>query len=120
MIELMSDLPNNVIGFTAHGKVTGDDYENVVIPTIEARLKEHDKLRLIYNCGEEFEGFEAAAMWDDAKVGMKHLTAWEKIAVVTDVDWMRMMTKAFGFAIPAKVRVFENDDLDDARAWASK
>ena len=27
-------------------------------------------------------------------------------------------TKAFGFAIPAKVRVFTNDQLDAAKSWA--
>ena len=120
MIELMSDLPDNVLGMTAHGKVTGEDYENVVIPALEARLAKHEKLRLVYHCGDEFEGYDAAAMWDDAKVGLKHLTAWDKIAVVSDVDWIRTMSKTFGFVMPGQVKVFANAELDAARAWASE
>lgn len=118
MIERMSDLPDHVLGFTAVGKVTGRDYEDVVVPAVEEALKEHSKLRLIYHIGEGFDGFTAAAMWDDAKVGLKHLTAWEKIAIVTDVDWIETTAKVFGFVMPAEVRLFDDDELDEARAWA--
>ena len=43
--------------------------------------------------------------------------AWERIAVVTDVDWIRTATKAFGFAMPGEVRVFSNAELGAARDW---
>jgi hypothetical protein len=36
---------------------------------------------------------------------------------VTDVDWIEKMIKAFGFAIPGEVRVFDGDDLEEARRW---
>jgi hypothetical protein len=48
---------------------------------------------------------------------MKHLTSFERVAVVTDVDWIGHMIKAFGFAIPGEIRVFPNGDLDEARSW---
>jgi hypothetical protein len=48
-----------------------------------------------------------------------NLAAWERIAVVTDVDWIRMATKAFGFAMPGEVRVFSNAELGAARDWLS-
>jgi hypothetical protein len=32
MIELRQDVPDNVVAMTAKGKVTADDYENVIIP----------------------------------------------------------------------------------------
>ena len=120
MIELMQDVPENVVALTAKGKVTGDDYENVIIPAIEARLKDYDKIRLLYQIGPEYTGYEAEAMWDDAKVGMKHLTHFEKIAVVTDDTWMIRATKAFGFMIPGEVRLFSNAELAEAKTWISQ
>ena len=27
-------------------------------------------------------------MWTDFKTGMEHLMCWQRIAVVTDVDWI--------------------------------
>ena len=51
MVELIPGLPDNVLGFKAVGKITGEDYETVVIPEIESRLATHDKLRAVYECG---------------------------------------------------------------------
>ena len=117
MIELIPNMPDNVVGLKAIGKVTGEDYQNVVIPAVEAALKKHDKVRLLYNCGSEFDGFEAAAAWDDAKVGLKHLTHFEKIAVVTDHSWMNDAVKVFGVMTPGEVRTYDGSQLSDAEKW---
>jgi hypothetical protein len=119
MIELLSGLPDNVLGFEAKGEVTGDDYERVLVPAVEDRLTRNDKIRLVYVLGEDFSGYSAGAMWDDAKVGMHHLFSWERIALVTDHESYGRMTKGFGFLMPAKVRVFATAELDDAKTWAS-
>jgi hypothetical protein len=106
-----------VIGFSAHGKVTSEDYERHVVPAVESALALHDKVRLLYQIAGDFEGFEAGAVWEDAKVGLSHLARWERIALVTDVDWIRTATKAFGFAMPGEVRIFGNAEIDAARDW---
>ena len=56
-------------------------------------------------------------MWQDTKVGLSHWTAFEKIAVVTDEDWIENGVKAFGWMIPGEVKTFDDDDLDDAKTW---
>ena len=63
------------------------------------------------------EGFDVGALWEDTKVGLGHLAAWERIALVTDVDWLRTAAKAMGFMMPGQVRVFPNAELDAARDW---
>ena len=78
MIKIISDLPNNVLGFESSGTVTGEDYETVLIPAVEEKLKAFPKVRLLYHLGSEFTGYDMEAMWDDAKIGFKHLKAWEK------------------------------------------
>jgi hypothetical protein len=120
MIEVMTDLPERVLGLKASGEVTADDYKTVLVPAIEEKLTKHKKVRLLYVLGDEFKGYTGGAAWEDAKVGMKHLTSFERVAVVTDVDWIGNMIKAFGFALPGEVRVFEDDDLEDARQWISE
>jgi len=120
MIELMSDLPERVLGVTVSGEVTAADYQTVLVPAIEGQLTKHKKVRLLYVIGDQFEGYTGGAAWEDAKVGMKHLTSFERVAVVTDVDWVENMIKAFGFAIPGEVRVFDDDDLEAARQWISE
>lgn len=117
MIEVMTDLPDRVLGLKAIGKVSAEDYKTVLVPAIEEKLTKHRKARLLYILGDEFEGYTSGAAWEDAKVGMKHLTSFDRVAVVTDVDWIEKMIKAFGFALPGEVRVFDDDDLDEARLW---
>ena len=120
MIELMPELPSHVVGLVASGQVTAEDYETVVIPAVEAALKTHDKICLLYHIGPEWTGFTAGAMWDDAKVGLSHMAAWGKVAVVTDVEWIRAGVKFFGFTITGVVKIFGNERLDEAKAWVSE
>lgn len=117
MITALEDLPEGVLGFEASGEVSGSDYEQVLVPAIERGLETNDKLRLIYVLGPDFEGYSAAALWDDTKVGMHHLFSFERIALVTDHETYRHMFKGFGFLIPGHVKTFDNAELDAAKAW---
>ena len=119
MIEQMANLPPGVLGFSAHGHVTAADYENIIVPDIEAAFALNRKIRMIYHLGEDFTGYDAGAMWDDAKLGLRHISGWERIAVVTDVSWVRVMSKMFGFAVPCEFKLFSNAELAEARQWAS-
>ncbi len=120
MVETIPGLPDNVLGFSAKGTVTADDYESVIIPAVEAMFCRHPKVRFLYHLGEDFTGFEAAAMWDDAKLGLKHFSGWERMAVVSDVDWIRGAIRVFGLAIPGHVRVFHNREITEATEWISE
>ncbi|ANO52695.1 SpoIIAA family protein [Woeseia oceani] len=120
MLTRIVELPDNVVGFQASGTVTARDYQTVLVPELEATLQRHNKVRLLYCLGSDFDGFSGAAAWEDAKVGLKHLARFERVAVVTNVDWIRNSVKAFGFALPGEVRIFANAGLQDAKAWVSE
>jgi hypothetical protein len=118
MIRVMEGLPANVLGVEAIGKVTEADYENVLAPAVTEKLEAHAKIRFVYVLGDEFEGWTLGGMWEDAKLGGGDLRAWEKIAVVTDRDWVRHAVKAFGWMIPGEVRVYALGELEQAKSWA--
>ena len=57
-------------------------------------------------------------MWEDFKVGMEHFTRWERMAVVTDVDWIKHTMQFFSFMMPGEMRIFPAlQKLRRARAW---
>ena len=120
MIKIMDDLSGNMVGFDAREKVTGTDYETVLLPAVEAKLKEYTKVRLLYYLGSDFTGYNAEALWDDTKIGFKHLNAWEKIALVTDYEWIRKAVHLFAFTLPGHVRIFKNDELAKAKKWLAE
>ena len=119
MIETIEGFPDNVVAVTAKGKVTKNDYEQVLIPAVESTLKRHHKIRLYYELGSQFSGIDAGAAWDDFKVAVEHLTRWERAAVVTDVDWLIHMVNAFRFLIPGQIRVFPAAQAAEAKAWVN-
>ena len=61
---------------------------------------------MLYELGDDFQGFSAEAVWDDAKLGLSHLTAFEAVAVVTDVHWITTNVKLFGLLLRCPVKVF--------------
>ncbi len=117
MLEMITDMPDYVLAVNAKGIVTGEDYDRVLVPAIEERLGRHRKIRMLYQLGEDFTHFTGAAMWDDARIGIKHLTAFEKVAVVSDLDWIATAVRIFAFVMPCPVRVFANDQLQEAKNW---
>jgi hypothetical protein len=62
---------------------------------------------------------DAGAAWEDFKLGVGHLTRWEKVAVVTDVEWIRHAVNAFRFLMPGEIRVFPDSQRAEARAWVA-
>lgn len=116
MLEQIPDLTGGVVGFSAKGKVTGTDYTQTLEPAVKKAVGEHSKVRLLYYLGSDFARFDAGAMWHDSRIGLRYLTAWERIAVVTDVGWIRSAVKFFGVALPI-LRLFSTDALDEARQW---
>lgn len=117
MLEIIDGLPDSVLGLKASGKVSADDYRQVLAPALEALLSRQAKGRLLYVLGPEFEGFSGGAMWQDARVGLSHFSSFERVAVVTDHDWLENLVNAFGFVLPGEVRTFDCDDLQAARVW---
>lgn len=58
-----------------------------------------------------------SAMLDDAKMGMKHLSAWDRIALVSDHEMINSFAKFFGYLMTCELRIFKNHELEEAKKW---
>jgi hypothetical protein len=105
------------VGFVCKGHVTSEDYKSVLEPAVEAAFKGHEKVRLYYQVDPDFSGIEPGAMWEDMKTGVGHWFRWERIAVVTDIEWIRFSVRAFSFLMPGAVKVFALAEAPAAREW---
>ena len=99
MLTSMTDLPPGVLGFEASGTLHADDYRDVLLPAVEAAIQRGGKVRIVLVI-ERFDGVSGGALWQDLKMGVEHLTHWERIALVTDIDWMKHLTALFGWMTP--------------------
>lgn len=116
-IKMISGLPADVIAYEVTGTLSSHDYKDVLTPLVEEKLKTHDKIKILAVFGDEFDGATASALWDDAWLGLGHIAAFSKLAVVSDIDWIRHGCRIFGPLIPAQLHVFDMSALDDAKEW---
>jgi hypothetical protein len=117
MIEILQGFPEGVVAALAKGRVTRRDYDEILIPAVEAAFRRREKVRFYYELGREFSGMDAAAAWEDFRVGVGHLWGWERVAVVTDTDWIRLAINVFRFLVPGEIRVFATNAAAEARRW---
>ena len=117
MLTLLTDLPAGVVGVEAHGKVTASDYEQVLVPAVEAALQGGDKLRLLYVFGADFPDYSQRRPGGHEARPRPHLRSWERVAIVGDADWLRRSLHALGWAMPGEIRMFASGEMDAARAW---
>lgn len=113
MIGLVGGLPKNVVGISVRGRLTIEDCRDLLMPAMRKSLKYHDKVRLYYELGSRFPG----AAWDDLDLGLEHFSRCERVAIVTDIGWVRHAVKAVRFLIPSEIRVFSTIEAEVARAW---
>lgn len=118
-IEILGGYPADVVAIEARGHVERADYEMVLIPEVSARIKAEGKVKLLYVIGERFAGFSAGAAWDDAKLGFLHMGEFARVAVVSDIEWIRMGVKVMAPLMPCPVHVFHLGELEAAKAWIS-
>jgi hypothetical protein len=113
MLELIDGLPGNVVGIAVSGRLTLQDCQDVLVPAMEKSLKRHEKIRLYYELNSRFPG----AAWDEIDLGLEHASRCERVAIVTDIGWVRLTVKALRFLIPSEIRVFATVQADEGRAW---
>ena len=123
MIEPVPDLPPGVVGFKASGKITRDEYHAMMEPVYEL-LEQGGPVKLLFVVENDFSGLDSGALWEDMKaagsVGLKHRSAWRKMALLTDKDWIRHGAAGFGWLAPGELRVFDHDQMNEAKDWLAE
>lgn len=107
----------HIVGFKAIGKITQEDYTKTLLPIFEEARDSGEKLRVFLSFGSDFEGYTLNAAWEDSKFGLKYLRTIEKAAVVSDQRWIKRLSSFFGSLIPCPVKVFDNSQIEAAKAW---
>ena len=120
MLRRITGMPAGTIGFEAIGEVEDDDWEKAVEPLLRREIADGQKVRLLYLLGPEARGVEGDAMAADTGFRARHAASFERVAVVSDEDWMRPALRALSFLLPGKARGFPVRDLAAAKAWLAE
>ena len=120
MLKKMRDMPTGTIGFEAVGEVDDDDIENVLTPALRQWTAEQGKIRLLYLLGSRLEEFEGDGISENAKFVARHPTAFERVAVVSDEEWLRPAIKALSLLLPGQAKAFPVRELPAAKTWLAE
>ena len=116
MLQFLPVSDGNIIAIRASGKLTHEDYQQF-LPLMEEQIAELDKVSILFEL-DDFSGWELDAAMDDLSFGMKHLSDFERIAIVGDKAWERWMALlAKPFLSSGEVRYFNRENLQDAWDW---
>jgi len=120
MLRRIDEMPAGTVGFEAIGDVEDDDWEEVVEPVLKQWIAEGGRVRMLYVLGARSHEVEGEAMGADVGFRARHASSFERVAVVSDEDWMRPALSALSFLMPGKAKGFRTADLDAAKAWLAK
>lgn len=117
MLEVMPESAGKILWLRADGWLTDQDYREVFIPRLEAVLREHGRVRLLFHLEPDFKGWTPGALWEDLKLDLKHRGDFEKVALVGASFWVDAFLKLFAHFMPGEVRTFLRDHLAEAWIW---
>ena len=121
MIEQLTDMPAGVIGISVSGRIRGDDLRELR-PMMD-ELLHSGEIRIVEVIAPDYEGFGPGGLVEDVKLGfgalLQHYSAFKRIAVVSDRDWVRHALHAFAWMVPGELALFGADELDAAKQWAA-
>jgi SpoIIAA-like len=121
MIELLPDMPEGVMGIRVSGRLRGDDLRDFK-PAMDELLKT-DEIRIVEVIAPDYEGFGPGGLVEDLKLGfgavLSHHSAFKRIAVVSDKDWVAHVLHALAWMVPGDLAIFGLDKLERAKEWAA-
>src|SRR6476469_5317267 len=102
MIERIDGMPAGTVGLRASGKLGKKDYREVLEPALREGV-ESGELRLLFVL-TDFDGLGSGAWVEDMKTGLKTWvrdhSAWKRVALVTDVEWVAKAMRMFAWMAP--------------------
>ena len=114
-------MPQGVNGIRVSGRIRGDELREIR-PVME-ELMRTGEIRFVEVIAPDYEGFGHGGLAEDLKLGLglliQHHSAFRRIAVVSDKDWVAHAMHAFAWMVPGELAVFGLDELEQAKEWAA-
>ncbi len=115
MIDTIGTGSPRVVSLKLCGKLHDEDYQQFE-HTMETILTAGAKVRLFVQY-EDFPGWDMYAAWDDFKLNLACHSDVERIAVVGDHKWEKLMASFCEPFTSAQVKCFDRAEVDSAWKW---
>jgi hypothetical protein len=120
MVELLSGYPPYVAAYKASGKVNRDEYEQVVVKRVDEVAHQYGKINFLVLLHTDMDNYSLGAFIEYLKVSFKHLTGWNRMAIVSDEKWLRTAYDILSPLVPGKIKGYRTEEYEAARQWVSE
>jgi hypothetical protein len=119
MIEQLTHVPINVAAFRATGTITEDDFKLVVIPAMSRMAERVGQVNYLLVLDTSISNFSFGAWMQEILLGLRHLTRWKRVAIVSGSDGIAALTDLFSVFVPGEFRGFYHEQMQVAIEWTS-
>ncbi|TCS86303.1 SpoIIAA-like protein [Anseongella ginsenosidimutans] len=117
MLRLLSEYPDDVVAYEATGRVNHAEYERIVMRRVDQVAARYGKINFIVVLKTKMERYSAAALLDYLLISFRHFSKWNRMAIVSDEDWVRNVYSWLSPLFLGAIRSYCLSGLDEARQW---
>ncbi|MGI9527413.1 MAG: STAS/SEC14 domain-containing protein [Weeksellaceae bacterium] len=119
MITKLDTSFTNIVSFEFTDKIYKEDFETTVFPAIKDLKEKQDEINMVYIINTDLKNFTTEAWLQDALLGLKNLTKFNRVAIVTASDNVQTFTELFSKVIPGEFKGFEMSEREKAMKWVA-
>jgi len=97
------------------GRISTEEFE-ALAARLEAFIARHGRIRVL-EIVRDFEGMDAAALWEDIKFSLRHLKDFSRCAIVANPNTRHLWSSLVAPFMSCDVEHFPPGDEDAARDW---
>ena len=118
MIKIIKKAPENVAAFRATGEISKEDFD-VVFRRVKEVINQEGELNYLLELDTDVKNFSAGAWISDLMVGVKHLTKWNRCAIISDSTIIDKVTELMNKFTIGEFKVFDHEEKQQAMKWVS-
>jgi len=113
MLQPITTAPRNIAAFEASGEVTKEDFDRV-IKIVDEKIEQEGELNYLLKLDTPLRNFTFAAWMNDAWLGIKNITKWNRCAIVTDKESVQKFTDMFSKVMIGEFRGYDQEEYNKA------
>jgi len=119
MVELLPGFPPHVAAYRASGKVKKEEYEHVVMGSVDEVAALYGKINFLVRLETDIDNYSFATFIDYLKVSFEHFSKWNRMAIVTDQHWVAKAYELLSPLVHGVIKGYPLDEYEKARGWVS-
>jgi len=120
MVEILKDFPDYVAAYKASGAISKEEYEALVMARVDQVAARHGKINFLVCLHTDMSNYSIGAFLDYLKVSFEHFSKWQRMAIISDEQWLRKSYDIIGLLVHGEIRTYPLSGYEEAKQWVSE